>query len=112
MPLHDYKCRYCGYVAADVYRKMSNDGPEPCPRCNVPMEKQIGLPHTDLKAFSTPIEMFSIALDTNEDIREFKRRCPDVEVSEDEDNPLYGIPIAANRRQKKDALAVSGFVEK
>lgn len=83
-----------------------------CPRCKQPEYRRVPtLPHTNLIEFHTPIEMNSIAMQDDGEIREFLRRCPDVRVSTDSADPLYGVPVAANRAQKLQALKAAGFTE-
>jgi len=45
------------------------------------------------------------------EIRAFKQRCPDVDLSDDPDDPMYGVPIARSRKAKLEALKAAGFVE-
>jgi hypothetical protein len=59
-------------------------------------------PHTT-GAFSVPIEMYSIACETPEQIADLRQAG--IEVRED------GVPIAYTRQQKLRALKVSGFEE-
>jgi hypothetical protein len=56
--------------------------------------------------------MHSIACTTPEEIAQLKRAAPDVEVSTDPRDELYGVPIARNRHQKLQALAAIGWEEK
>lgn len=111
MPIYDYKCPACQHVSIDVYRKMNNESPEVCPVCTAAMERVPVLAHTSMKEFHTPIEMYSIALDTDEEIQSFKRTAPDVDVSTDQNDPMYGIPIARSRHQKLQALRAAGAQE-
>jgi putative FmdB family regulatory protein len=115
MPLYDYECKQCGHKGTE-FRKMANvnpdDRPEVCPECTAQAyTRQISCPHTDLKEFATPIELYSIALDTDDEIREFLRKCPDVEVCTDPASDMYGIPVARHRKGKLQALAAAGYVE-
>lgn len=110
MPLHDYKC-LCGHEVPDVYHKMHSEAPELCPKCGKAMDRVPALAHTDMKEFHTPITMFSIGLNSPEEIRAFKQKCPDVEVNEDPEHPDWGLPIARSRKQKKQALKAMGYRE-
>lgn len=67
--------------------------------------------NTDLVAFHKPIEMMSIAMEDENEIRVFKEKCPDVEVDLNPESEMYGIPIARNRKGKLQALAAAGFIE-
>lgn len=111
MPLYDYEC-VCGHKF-ETFRTMKDESFEQCPTCKSYATNRVpSLPHTDLKAFHTPIEMFSIALDTPEEVRAFKQRCPDVEMCDDPSSEMFGLPVAHNRKQKTQALAAAGYVEK
>jgi putative FmdB family regulatory protein len=112
MPMYSYLCSHCGH-SSDEFQKMSSDPLVICPECgNHTYARVPTLPHTDLKEFNTPIEMFSIAMNDDDEIREFKRKCPDVEVETDPRHPNYGVPIARSRKQKLDALEAMGFTER
>jgi hypothetical protein len=83
-----------------------------CPKCQKPdYSKQIAQVATDLREFHTPIEMYSIALNDDDEIKEFKRRAPDVDVATDPRDEMYGIPIARSRKQKLQALKAMEFTE-
>lgn len=69
------------------------------------------LPHTDLKEYRQPVEMFSVAVEDIEEIRELQRKCPDAFISDDPRDEMYGVPIAKNRKAKLQVLKASGFVE-
>jgi putative FmdB family regulatory protein len=112
MPIYSYHCHNCQH-ADDEYQKLDSPALTECPKCQTPNYHRVPtLAHTDLREFHTPIEMYSIGLNTDEEIREFQKRCPDVEVCRDPASDLYGIPIARNRAQKKAALKAVGFEEK
>ena len=111
MPLYDYQCESCGNTAKDVFHKMISDKQELCSRCGSVMDRTPTLPHTDLKEFHTPIEMFSVAMEDEAEIRAFAAKCPDVQISANPDDPLYGVPIARNRKAKLQALEAAGFIE-
>lgn len=111
MPLYDFKCRACGH-AAEEYQRMSAPPSQDCPQCGAPeYNKQVSLPHTDLKPFHKPIEMYSVAMEDLGEIRAFKQRCPDLDLSDDPADPMYGIPVAATRKAKLQALKAAGYVE-
>lgn len=112
MPIYLYRCPECNH-SVEEFQHIRDDPIVTCPECSSPSYRRVpALPHTDMKEFRTPIEMYSIALDTVEDIREFKRRCPTVAVSENPRDEMFGIPIAATRKQKLEALKTMGFTEK
>lgn len=109
MPLFDFECE-CGERKQDVYRSVqARDNPEACPRCHKNMIRQFPLVHTDLQDFHTPIEMFSVACNTPDEIRQMQR--VGVPISDNPSDPMYGVPIAHNRSEKKKALKAAGFVE-
>jgi hypothetical protein len=62
--------------------------------------------------FHRPIEMHSVSMAHPDEIEEFRRRCPGVEVSSDPTDDLYGVPIARTRREKLAVLDAVGFEEK
>lgn len=110
MPLYDYQCS-CGAEAKDVFRKMQSTDPLPCPLCGRAMERVPVLPHTDLKEYHTPIEMYSVAMEDQAEIEEFARKCPDVQISTDPRDEMWGVPIAKNRKGKLQALKAAGHTE-
>lgn len=113
MPLHDYKCMTCDHELKDEYRKMADLVPvEKCPQCgNLSLIREVSNFHTDMKEFQTPIEMYSIAVEKLDDIRKIQRECPDVQISDNPKDRLYGVPIARHRKAKLQALKSAGFVE-
>jgi hypothetical protein len=56
--------------------------------------------------------MMSLAVNTPEQLDEFRQRNPTAEISDDPNNPLYGVPIARTRQEKLRILRNEGFVEK
>lgn len=114
MPMYEYLCAACGHQDDEFFKMSTSSDPRTCPKCDMKgvYVRQVSLPHTDLKEFHTPIEMYSIAMNTREEIEEFLRAAPGVDCSLDEADPMYGIPIARSRSQKKHALKAAGYVEK
>lgn len=85
---------------------------EQCPKCNGQTYcKRPSLPHSDMIEFHKPVELYSIALNDDEEIKAFKRKAPDVYVETDPRSEMYGIPVARTRKQKLDALQAMGHVE-
>lgn len=111
MPLYDYACEACGTITSDVFRTMKNEAAELCTRCSTPMVRVPTLPHTDIKEYHSPIEMYSVAMEDQAEIRAFKAKCPDLDLSDNPDDPMYGVPVARTRKAKLQALAAAGFVE-
>lgn len=111
MPIYSYVCDTCK-LAKDEFQFMAHPAFTQCPTCGADTYHRVPtLPHTDLKEFHTPIEMFSVAMDNDAEIRAFKASCPDVDVETDPRSESYGIPIARNRKQKLQALSAAGFIE-
>ena len=112
MPIYDFKCQRCEHIERDVFERMSTAAIQ-CPKCQVvdAMIRIPVLPHTDLHAYHTPIEMQSIAMEDQAEIRRFKMKCPDVQISDDPRDENYGIPIAPNRKAKLQALKAAGYQE-
>lgn len=77
-----------------------------------PCHRVPALTHTDMKEFHRPIEMHSIGMHDPQEIADFRRQNPDIEVSTDPRSDLYGVPIARTRRDKLRALATAGFEER
>lgn len=113
MPMYDYRCNKCQHANTE-YLKMENAEQRLlCPKCYVyAYQKQVSQVHTDLKEYHTPIEMFSIAMEDQSEIRAFKQRCPEIDVSDDPADELYGVPVARTRKGKMQALQAAGFREK
>jgi putative FmdB family regulatory protein len=111
MPLYTYKCTKCKRETIE-FQKMADKHLTVCPICRTKTYRRIpSLPNTDLKEFHTPIEMYSIAMDDDAAIRKFIGDCPDVDVSTDKADPMYGVPVARSRRDKRQALKSAEFVE-
>lgn len=112
MPIYPYKCEDCGHNP-EVFQRMSDRADTVCPKCGGGRYHRVPcLPNTDMREFRKPIEMFSIGMEDDDEIRAFKERCPDVDVSMDPNDELYGVPIARTRKQKLQALNAAGFEER
>lgn len=115
MPMYEYECPACS-ATDTVFRSITEHAdPVQCPKCGHEMNRDFHAeaagPHLD-KEFHDPIQMHSVALCNNVDIQAFKRRNPDVDISDDPNDELYGVPIARTRRQKLGILEKEGFVER
>jgi putative FmdB family regulatory protein len=110
MPCYEYKCASCQF--ADTEYQHIHDNPlVECPECHKPTyEKQVSRVHSSMREFSAPIEMFSIACNTTEEIQEMQKAG--VNISDDPENPLFGVPVARSRHEKLKALKVAHFVER
>ena len=112
MPMYPYQCQTCNHEE-DEFQHMREDHLTVCPACGSDTyDRQVSLPHTDMKEFHKPIEMYSIGLTDDEEIKAFKRQAPDVYVDMNPKSELYGVPIAKSRKQKLSALAATGCVER
>jgi len=113
MPLYDYQCKVCKHADEEFFKIASSAEPRACPKCGADgsYERQVSLPHSDLIEFHKPIEMFSIAMEDPEEIKRFITKTG-VAVSLDPSDPLYGVPIARNRSEKRKALNDAGFEER
>jgi putative FmdB family regulatory protein len=110
MPIYEYVCRDCGH-ADDEFQKIVSDPLEVCPVCgHSSYQKQVSVPHSDLIDFHTPILMHSIGCVSTDQIRDMQKAG--VEISDDPNDPEYGIPKAVNRKMKLTALKVAGYVER
>lgn len=112
MPLFDFKCEACGHADEEFFKMASSDRQE-CPKCGAATyQKQVSVGIPRQVEFHTPVELYSIAMEDQDEIRAFKQSAPNVDCSDDPDNPMYGVPIARTRQAKLQALKVSGFVER
>lgn len=112
MPMYPYDCESCNH-RDDEFQKMEDPHLIDCPKCRQPSYKRRPcLAHTSHKEYSKPIEMFSIALDHEDEIREFQRRNPEAQISTNRNDPLFGVPIARSRHEKLAILEKEGYQEK
>lgn len=115
MPIYVFECPECPNMAEEFMSIRDFLHPPNCPDCKILMERSFRSEgagnHLD-REFHTPIEMYSIAMEDPEEIAEFQKQCPDVDVSLDPKDPMYGVPIGRTRNQKLKALKVAGFVER
>lgn len=113
MPCYHYVCDSCGYDDLVFRNVRAVTDRYTCPTCNALMrrdyKKELAGPPRE---FSQPIEMHSLALNSREEIADFARRNPEVEISADPDDPLFGVPLARNRHQKLAILKNEGWEER
>lgn len=114
MPLYSFVCP-CGNKGSE-YTQMAHAVPVGehivCPVCGKRTYRRVpDYVHSDLKEFHAPIEMHSVAATSWEEIREIQEKCPDVQISDNPADELFGVPIAKNRKEKKQVLAAVGYVE-
>lgn len=115
MPMYTFCCTACKHSDTE-FRSMRDTttigGVVICPKCGKTTYKRLtDVPWTDLKEFHKPIEMLSVAASTIEQVRDIQRRCPGVEINDDINSEDFGIPVVANRKQKKAVLKAVGFQE-
>lgn len=113
MPIYRYNYTDEQGGSVEVFQKMSD--PELTEYEGRPCTKGVQCPNvrTEYGAGSNtkPIEMMSIALDTDAQIDEFRKRNPGTEISKDRSSGLYGVPVVKSRSEKKRVLDREGFVE-
>ena len=109
--MYQYECVACQHENLE-FQFMKDPHLTECPACGAAAyERRPTLPHSDMVEFHKPIEMYSIALNSDEEIRAFQEKCPDVQVSADPRDDMYGVPIARTRKDKLSAMAAMGYEE-
>lgn len=112
MPIYCYACDTCN-LKTEEYESIHDEPQTTCPSCFAPTFHRVpALTHTDMKEFHKPIEMHSIGLAHLDEIDDFQLRNPNVKISRDVNDPLYGVPIAHTRKEKLDILSREGFEER
>jgi putative FmdB family regulatory protein len=113
MPLYDYKCVQCEHVETEFRPMHARNENGKCPECEAATERQFdfGADRGMTREFAKPIEMLSIALNSDAEITAFRQRNPDVDISTNRNDPAYGVPIARTRQQKLAILDREGFQE-
>lgn len=84
---------------------------EECPICKAMTYSRVDLRRGRDAGYWTPIEQYSIAMNSDEEITRFSEKAPDVYVCRDKENEMYGVPIAHNYQQKKASLKAAGFMD-
>ena len=111
MPRYDYACVLCGHVSEEVH-SIHLDRLTECPKCHQDgYVKQVVPITTDLREFHTPIEMYSVACNSIEEIRQIQNNCPGVHISDDPRDEMYGVPVVKNRKEKLTVLKTVGYIE-
>lgn len=113
MPIYVYKCCDCNHEFEE-YQHISDAVLKDCPVCKFvgSLDRVPTITRTDMTDYRNPIQMHSIGLAHRDEIDDFQRRNPDVRISRDENDPLYGVPIAESYKQKKQILKKEGFIDK
>lgn len=113
MPLYAYKYLDGEQERFEEYQHIHEDAlteheGRPCERT-----VQSFQPHTRYGkgTGSNPIEMLSIAVDSEEEVDAFRERNPGVEISRDRSSRVFGVPIATSRSEKLRILQREGFAE-
>lgn len=108
MPRYPYTCDACD-DEVDVFKLMSQyDDPETCPTCGAQMAHNFmarGTPATLDKPFHKPIEMFSIAPETPQQMADLRRKLPDTQFTRDL------VPLAHTRAEKMRILKAVNYQE-
>ena len=119
MPIYVYQCCVCEHEFEEfqhIHDEPIHDCPKSKSEADHFMPETVNrIPtatHTDMKEFNKPIEMHSLGLAHPDELAAFRQRNPDVTISSDEQDPLYGVPIAHTRKEKLDILKVEGWEEK
>lgn len=113
MPMYTYRCDNCGKVD-DAFRSIENRNRiHRCDCCEGVLIRVFnpGSTRVLMKEFHKPIEMMSIAVDNESQIREFQIRNPGVMISSDRRSPVFGVPIAHTRLEKLRILKNERFEE-
>lgn len=115
MPMYSFSCGVCQHSDTE-YMPIAKAVPIgdciECPTCgHKAYRRHIDLPNTPLTEFDKPIEMYSVGCRSDEEIREIQKKCPDVKISDDPDDELYGVPVVKNRHEKLKVLKAVGYVE-
>lgn len=112
MPIYVYECDECGHSDED-FQSLHSKPHTICPMCrNIGTYHRIPtVTHTNIKEFYKPIELHSLGLAHADEIAAFQRRNPDVPISTDPNDPLYGVPRARTRKEKLEILKKEGYVE-
>ena len=111
MPMRAFTCWECG-VTKQHFQSLLDESLPKCP-CGGKSFRDYSAERTDRRhtgVYEKPIEMFSVACSSPEEIQELKQKCPDIEVAMD--GPLMGVPIARSREQKLRVLKAVGFEER
>lgn len=106
MPIYEYECQDCGH-RDDEFQHMADAPLDRCPACGGRYARQVSRPSGAMtREYRTPIEMHSIAVTGDDEIRAFRRRNPGAEITHD------GVPIARTRQEKLRILKNEGFQER
>lgn len=112
MPIYEYRCEECAHTSEE-YQSIRSDPLTACPKCcSSSFHRVPSLTHSLNTPYRIPIEMHSIALSNQDDIKAFKQRNSDVPISTNPNDPLWGVPIARSRAEKLKVLRNEGFVER
>lgn len=112
MPLYVYRCDSCNH-GTEEFQHIKDQPLTECPECGLSVYHRVPtVPHTDMQEFAEPIHMHSIGLCHDDDIKAFKQRNPGVQISEDPNDPLHGVPIAKSRKEKLSILKIEGWEER
>jgi hypothetical protein len=103
-----YDCETCKHSAME-WREIPFPAVEDCPKCGAHAYSRPSLRKTPDAGYWVPIQQYSIAMNSDAEIQAFRDKAPDVYVSSDPNDEMYGVPIARNYHQKKQSLRAAGF---
>ena len=108
MPVYCYKCPLCEAVES-IFRSIScrNVAPQ-CPECGAAiMDRDIVAEgtNTPMQEYHKPIEMYSVAPTSADEVTELRRKLPNVKFND------QFVPIAHSRHEKLAILKATGFLE-
>lgn len=108
MPCYPYICS-CGHTS-DVFKPMSKyRDSEFCPQCGKEMQRDFNTGDSCASgntAYHKPIEMFSIAPSTPDEMVDLRRKLPDTKFTK------QGVPLAHTRAEKLAILGACSCEEK
>lgn len=102
---YPYECPKCGHFVLEPASWFVEH--ENCPECDAAVEKVVGAVRKRGldPVFQTPIEMFSIAPTSWDELVAMRRKFPDAKFTD------QGVPLAHTRAEKLAFLKHAGFVE-
>jgi len=110
MPRYLYKCDVCDTLSEEFVPISQYQSEIPCPKCRngIMMRREYAgqAPGSFNRAFHKPIEMFSIAPETPAELAAFRKRNPDVKLTD------QFVPLARSRSEKLRILKNEGYEER
>lgn len=111
MPRYQYACDACEHEF-ETFQHIRSEPMIRCPECGKPRLQRVPqMCGTLNREYKKPIEAFSIALDTEEEIDAFRDRNPGTDISRDRRHPLFGVPVLRSRAEKLRVYKREGMIE-